>query len=103
MGNTNPIQPPWLVDEVLGTGRLPRYFFGVILYRLQVIGSGGTALIMYKSKRGGIHSFLGRLTVEVDSFPGLAGLALLGVEQDEGACILHSFLSVLVGPYNLDR
>ena len=53
--------------------------------------------------RGGVYSFLGRLTAKVAPVPGLAELTLLGVDRYGGAHILHSLFSVLVGPYDPDR
>ena len=46
---------------------------------------------------------LGRLTAVAVPVPGIAELTLLGVDRDGGAHILHSILSVPVGPYDPDR
>ena len=54
-------------------------------------------------KIGVLHAFLGRLTSEAASVPGIAELTLLGIDRDGVAHILHSLFSVLVGPYNPDR
>ena len=54
-------------------------------------------------KGGGIHTFLGRLNSEAALVHGLAGLTVLGVDQDGGVHILHSLFSVPVGPYGPDR
>ena len=79
--------------EVLGTSRLPDDFFD----------ADGSSLLMELLKGGGVKAFLGRLTAEAAPFPGLSGISLLGVDQDGGSHILHSFFSVPVGPYDLDR
>ena len=65
--------------------------------------ANGEALYTEQQKSGGIHAFLGRLTVEATPVPGLGGLTLLGVNQDREAHILHSLFSVPVVLYNPDR
>ena len=47
--------------------------------------------------------FLGRLTAEAFPVLGLSELTLLGFDRDGGSHILHSLLSVPVGPYDPDR
>ena len=90
-------QPPWLVAEVLKTGRLPDSFVRALSARFELTGPDGTPLSTDLQKGGGIHAFLGRLTAEAAPFPGLAELTLLGVDRDGGAHILHSLFSVPVG------
>ena len=89
--------------EVLRNGRLPDDFFGALSARFLVTDTDGEALTAELCRGGGIHAFLGRLTAEAASVPGLAGLTLLGVDHDGEAHVLHSFFSILVGLYDLDR
>ena len=82
MGDHAPTPPPWSVTEVIRTVRLPVYIFGDLSDRFQVTNAEGETLSTELRKGGGIHAFLGRLTVEADPSPGLAHLTLLAVKQD---------------------
>ena len=103
MGDTAPTPLPWLVAEILGTSRLHDNFVGALLDCLRVTDANGETLSTEQQKSGGIPAFLGILTAEADPVPGLGGFTLLGVNPDGEAHVLHSFFSVLVGLYNLDR
>ena len=103
MGNTETTRPPWSVAEVLRTGRLPENFIGVLLARFLVMEANRAFLATELWKGGGIHAFLGSLTAEASAVPSLAGLTLLWDNRYGEDHILHSFFSVPVGPYNLER
>ena len=91
MGNTEPTRPLWLVANFFGTSRLPDNFVRFLPAWYRVTDVDGVTLTMDQKKGGGIHAFLGHLTAEAASVPGLTEL---------NHHILHPFLSVPVGPYN---
>ena len=99
-GRPRGLRLPRSVAEVLGTGRLPDNFFGVLSAHFRVVDTYGASPPLELCKLGGFHAFLGRITAEATPVPGLAGLALLGADRDGGSHILHSFFSVPVGPYD---
>ena len=103
IGETDPTQPPWLVDEVLRTGRLPNYLVRILLDLFRVTDVNGEALTTKLRQGGGIHAFLWRLTAEAAPASSLVGLTLLRVYQDGEEHSIHSFFSLLIGLYDPDR
>ena len=103
MGNSLIPQPPLLVEEVLGTGRLPDNFVGALSIRFRVTDKeGGTLLLNLRSGQG-LHTYLGILAARLESAPGMECLALLTVDYDEEVHVLHSFSPTQVGPYAAER
>ena len=66
-------------------------------------GGGARALSAEIRSERGSHAVLGHLDSRVDPAPGMESLTLLGIDPDGMVHLLHSFLSVLVGPYTTDR
>ena len=100
MANPGRRRLPWLVDEVLRTGRLPDSFVGALLSQFQLTGPDRTSLLTDLLKGGGVHAFRGRPRAKASPVLGLAQHTLLGVDRNGGAHILHSLFSVLFGTYD---
>ena len=103
MADPKPYRRLCSLDEVLRSGRLHDSFFGALSARFRLTRLDGTPLSTDLWKVRGVHVFLGPLTSEAAPVPVFAELTLLRVDQDGGAHILHSVVSVPVGPYDRDR
>ena len=79
MGDTDSSHPPWSVFKVLVTSRLPDNFSGVLSAYFLVNEADRSALVNKQHKGRVIHAFMGRLTAESDTVPGLVGLTLIRV------------------------
>ena len=103
MGAPDPSQPPRLVGEVLGTGRIPDDLVGALLARFRITWQEGGLISEELSPRRGIHAFLGHLASGVDPTLGLERLNLLGAERDGTVHVFHLFFSIPVGTYATTR
>ena len=102
-GIPRPPHPPWLVGEVIGTGRPPYDIYGDLSYRFLVTSEERGLLYAELRSLQGLHIFLSHLASRLEPAPGLERLALLGVDRDETMHILHSFFSVPVKWYSTER
>ena len=96
MVNSNPLRPPWLVAEALGTGAIPAEISAIFAARFRTICEDGAALSSKKCSGWGIHSFLTQLAYKVDLIPGLEQMTLVRVELDGVVHLLHSLFFVWV-------
>ena len=89
MGSTDPPQPPWLVGEVIGTGRLTYNIYGDFTARFLVTREERGLLYAELRSVRGLHTFLSNLASRLEPSPGLDRLALPGVNRDETVHTLH--------------
>ena len=100
MFDLNPPPPPWLVGEVLGTGRLPDNISAALSDRFQVTNEDSEPLSPEKRSGRGVHSSLTHPSSRVDLVPGFDRVVLLQVDSDGTVHVLHSLFSVPVDLYS---
>ena len=74
-----PIRLGWWIRS-LGPADSPTIVSGFCWPRFQVTYADGGSLPTKIRRGGGIHTFLGRITAEVDPLHGLTGITVLGVD-----------------------
>ena len=87
----NPPQPPQLVGEVLGIGRIPDTLIKILASRFWMVrgDGGGGGLSTDKLTGRCLYSFPVHLASGVDLIPGLEHMSLLGVDPDGTVHLLH--------------
>ena len=103
MVKLDPHPPPWSVEEVLGTARLPGSLVAALSAWLQVRKEDGGPLSPEKRSGQGMHSFLSHLASRVEPVPGFERLALFLVNLDGTVHLLQSLFFVPVGLYSTDQ
>ena len=98
MVDLDPPTSPWLVGEVLRTGRLPGDIVAALSARFRVTKEEGGLLSPEKRSRWGVHYFLAHLVSGVDPVPSFERVELLQVDPDGTVHVLPSMFSV---PVNL--
>ena len=89
VGSPDPLCPPRLVGEVLGTVRIPDELVDALLAWFRVTWDDGGLLSAEIRSGRGLHALLRHITSGVEPVSGLERLALLGIYPDVTVHIMY--------------
>ena len=95
MVNPDPPWPPWSMEKVIRTGRIPNKIIKALSAWFQVTKEYGIPISTEWCTGRGFHTLLGHLAYRFDPFPRFSWINILGVNWDGIIPLMHLLFYVL--------